>query len=135
MALKSILLQSEEILPGKPIRLLPKMEVEEFHRLHLHVSNIKNDIRNLSVRVVFGTPVPSKVLTCDHSVWFERNADGEQLQFTATEERGKTGMVLSVPVIAPLLYDIVLENLGDDILDQVFVTLMAHPFKSPEQHS
>lgn len=135
MALKSILLQSEEILPGKTIRLLPKMEVEKFHRLHLHVSNTKNDIRNLSVRVIFGTPVPSKVLTCDHSVWFENSADGEQLQFTATEQRGKTGIVLSVPVIAPLLYDIVLENIGDDILDDVFVTLMAQAFTALEPFS
>ena len=132
MALKSILLQSEEILPGKILRLLPKMEVEKFQRLHLRVSNTKNDIRNLLVRVVFGTPVPNKVLTCDHSVWFEHSPEGESLQFIATEQKGKTGIVLSVPVIAPLLYDVVLENLGEDILDEVFVTLMAQSYATPD---
>lgn len=36
---------------------------------------------------------------------------------------GSTGFTMSVPVIAPVLYDVILRNTGTSALDKVYVAL------------
>lgn len=125
MALQTVLLEGESLAAGEPKRLLPSLDVSRWDRLHFHVSGGTRSIADLSVRVLFGTPVDGKVLLTDSTVWFEDTVWEREFSHTTPSTYSGTGFVLSVPVVAPLLYDVILRNLGGSEKPEVYVTVMA----------
>lgn len=125
MVFKKVLLEGESISPGEEKRLLPSIDVSRWDRLHIHISGGVRAISSISVRVLFGTPVGKKILLTDSTVWFEDAVSEREFSYTTPSTYGGTGFVMSVPVVAPLLYDIILRNLGKDEKPTVYVTLMA----------
>ena len=66
-------------------------------------------LTSLHVRVLFGTPVPGAILLADSTVWFEDTVSEREFSHQAPTT-GTTGFVLSVPVVAPTLFDVILTN-------------------------
>jgi hypothetical protein len=77
--------------------------------------------------VLFGTPVAGSGITllADSTVWFEETLSEREFIWTAPATFDRTGFVVSVPVVAPTLYDVILTNTGATAMDQVYVTLLA----------
>ncbi|WP_419176013.1 hypothetical protein [Desulfosediminicola sp.] len=125
MALQKILLEGEAISAGKEKRILPSLEVNHWDRLHFHISAGTASIADISVRVLFGTPVGSKILLSDSTVWYEGATPTErEFSHSTPSTYNGTGFIMSVPVVAPLLYDIILKNNSTEDKPEVYVTVM-----------
>lgn len=125
MALQQVLLDGQPIAAGQERRLLPGLDVSAFDRLHLHLSGGARAIDDLSIRVLFGTSVPGAVLLADSTVWFEDTVWERDFSHDVPANYGRTGLVLSVPVVAPMLYDVILTNNGQTDKPTVYVALLA----------
>src|SRR4051812_16030297 len=110
MALKQVLLGGQPMAAGEEKRLLPGINVDAYDRLHFHISGGVRSIDDLSIKVLFGTPVPGAILLADSTVWFEETVSEREFVHEVPSNFGRTGVVLSVPVVAPLLYDVILKN-------------------------
>ncbi|MGH9252762.1 MAG: hypothetical protein ACRD0W_25080, partial [Acidimicrobiales bacterium] len=80
---------------------------------------------DLSIRVLFGTSVPGAILLADSTVWFEDTVWEREFSHDVPANYGSTGLVLSVPVVAPMLYDVILTNNGQTDKPTVYVALLA----------
>jgi hypothetical protein len=125
MAFKKVLLQAQPLAAGAEKRLLPSLDVSDWDRLHFHISGGTRGVSELSVRILFGTPVDGKILLTDSTVWFEETVSEREFSFTTPSTYNGTGFVMSVPVVAPLLYDVILKNLGAHEKPELYVTLLA----------
>jgi hypothetical protein len=85
-------------------------------------------VDHLNVRVLFSTPVPGThcggILTSS-TIWYEGAAQPIEFEYTTPPTFGHTGFTMSVPVVAPVLYDVILRNTGTTELTTVYVTLFA----------
>lgn len=127
-AFTKILLQNETIPPGGEKRLLPTLDVSKWDRLHFHIGADSRAVANLNVRILFGTPLKGThcgALLADSTVWFEETVTEREFSHTAPANFNGTGFVMSVPVVAPLLYDVILHNTGKTDLTTISVGLMA----------
>lgn len=125
MALQKVLLDSETIEANGEKRILPSLDVSRWDRLHFHISGGSRSVADLSVRILFGTPVEDKVLLADSTVWFEDTKWEREFSHTTSGTYGGTGFVMSVPVVAPQLYDVILRNVGEEEKSEIYVTLLA----------
>ena len=127
MAFKKLLLEGELIPKGEEKRLFPHLIVENYDRLHFHISAGNRAIKGLKARILFGTPYDNDcgALLADSTVWFEETVSEREFSYTTPNDYNGTGFVMSVPVIAPLLYDVILKNVGDADLESVYVAVMA----------
>ena len=128
MALKKMLLKNATIAAGAEKRILPNLDVSAYDRLHIHVGADAVSVAGLSVRILFGTPLAGShcgALLADSTVWFEETVSEREFIHTVPETYGRTGFVVSVPVVAPLLYDVILRNTGTKTLKTISVALMA----------
>ncbi|MCX6555853.1 MAG: hypothetical protein NTW95_00230 [Candidatus Aminicenantes bacterium] len=124
--LTKVLLQNATIPAHSEKRLMPGLDVKKYDRLHIHVGRDAMSVGGLSVRVLFITPITG--LHCggilaDSTVWFEETVN--EREFIWTGAQGRTGFIVSVPVVAPVLFDVILTNTTDQPLTTVYVTLMA----------
>jgi hypothetical protein len=122
MALQHVLLDGQTLAPGEERRLLPGLDVSAYDRIHLHVSAGAGAVDKLHVRVLFGTPVGQVTLLADSTVWFEETVSEREFSHQAPTS-GATGFVLSVPVVAPLLFDVILTNRSAADKPTVYVAL------------
>lgn len=123
-----VLLKDEAIAPGAEKRLLPHLNVAEWDRLHFHIGSDARAVAGLSVRILFGTPMPGThcgALLADSTIWFEENTNETEFVHTAPIGYTGTGFVMSVPVVAPELYDVILKNTGTQPLEHIYVTVLA----------
>lgn len=123
-----VLLKDEALAPGAERRLLPHLPVAEWDRLHFHIGSDARSVAGLSVRVLFGTPMPGThcgALLADSTIWFEENTNETEFVHTAPIGYTGTGFVMSVPVVAPELYDVILKNTGGQPLEHIYVTVLA----------
>jgi hypothetical protein len=123
-----ILLQNETLAPNAEKRLLPGLDVRRWDRLHFHVGADARSVAGLKVRILFGTSMPGThcgALLADSTVWFEETVSEREFVHTAPLGYTGTGFCMSVPVVAPLLYDVILTNTGNQPLTTLYVTLMA----------
>lgn len=125
MAYHKVLLDGAPMAAGEEKRLLPGIDVSKWDRLHFHVSAGVRTIAGMNVRVLFGTPVNGKILLTDSTVWFEETVSEREFSHTTPNTYGGTGFVMSVPIVAPQLYDIILRNTGGEDKPNVYVTMMA----------
>ncbi len=125
MAFQKVLLKGESIAAGAEKRLLPGIDVSKWDRIHFHISAGVRAISGVKVRVLFGTPVNGKVLLADSTVWYEDTVWEREFSYTTPNTYGGTGFIMSVPVVAPQLFDVILRNVGDKELQSVYVTMMA----------
>jgi len=128
MALRKILLKNATIAAGAEKRILPNLAVGAYDRLHFHIGADAVSVGGLSVRILFGTPLAGThcgALLADSTVWFEETVSEREFIHTVSETYGRTGFVMSVPVVAPLLYDVILRNTGTKALKTISVALMA----------
>lgn len=128
MAFTQVLLQNETIPPGGEKRLLPNLDVSKWDRLHFHIGADARSVAGLSVRVLFGTPMTGThcgALLADSTIWYEQTVSEREFSHTAPSYYNGTGFVMSVPVVAPLLYDVILRNTGTQKLETIYVTVMA----------
>jgi hypothetical protein len=127
--LTEVLLKDATIPAGGERRLLPNLDVKKFDRLHIHVGRDAKGVAGLSVRILFSTPLPGGLhcgaILADSTVWFEETVSEREFLWTAPLNYGHTGFVVSVPVVAPVLYDVILRNTSSQPLDDIYVTLMA----------
>jgi hypothetical protein len=122
------LLKEEKILAGQEKRLLPNLDVSRWDRLHFHFSNGVMAIKDFQARILFGTPMSGtqcSQLLADSTIWFEDTVSERDFIYTTPVTYNGTGFVMSVPVIAPRLFDVILRNVGTDDLETIYVTLMA----------
>lgn len=128
MAFTKVLLKNETIGPKAEKRLLPNLDVGKWDRLHFHIGADARSVAGLGVRVLFGTPMSGThcgALLADSTIWYEADAVEREFSHTAPASYNGTGFVMSVPVVAPLLYDVILTNTGDKALETIYVTVMA----------
>ena len=126
--LTKVLLSNATIPAGGEHRILPNLDVKKYDRLHIHIGRDAKGVAGLSVRVLFSTPLPGLhcgAILADSTIWFEENVSEREFIWTAPLNYGSTGFVVSVPVVAPVLYDVILRNTSAQPLDTVNVTLMA----------
>ena len=126
--LTKVLLQNATIPPGGEVRALPNLDVKAYDRLHIHIGRDAKSVAGVSVRVLFATALPGLhcgAILADCTVWFEVTVSDREFSWTAPLSYGETGFVMSVPVVAPLLYDVILRNTGAQALDAMYVTVMA----------
>lgn len=124
--LTKVLLQNATIPAHGEKRLMPGLEVKQYDRLHIHVGRDAKAVGGLSVKVLFITPIQGMHcggILADSTVWFEETANEREFIWTAAQ--GRTGFIVSVPVVAPVLFDVILSNTTDQAMDTVCVTLMA----------
>lgn len=127
-AFHRILLENEALPAGQEKRLLPHLDVSRWDRLHIHISNGNRSVAGLKVRILFGTPMPESPcgeLLADSTVWFEDTVSEREFTHITHDTYNGTGFVMSVPVVAPNLFDVILTNVGDKTLDTLYVTVMA----------
>ncbi len=122
---RKILLENDTIAAGEERRLLPGLDVSRWDRLHFHISNGTRSVAGLNVRVLFGTPVPSKILLADSTVWFEDTKWEREFSHETPNTYNGTGFIMSVPVVAPQLYDVILRNVSGSDKTSMYVTVMA----------
>ncbi len=125
MAFKKVLLSNETIAPGGEKRLLPGIDVSKWDRLHFHIGAAARSIAGINVRVLFGTPVKSAILLADSTIWYEDTVSEREFSHQISSNYNGTGFVMSVPVVAPHLYDVILKNNGTKELKTIYVTVMA----------
>jgi hypothetical protein len=123
-----LLLSNATIPAGKETRLWPGLDVSKWDRLHLTIGADARAVANLNVRVLLSTPVPGThcggILTSS-TIWFENQGVPREFEYTTPANFGETGFTMSVPVVAPVLYDVILRNTGMVTLRTVYVCLFA----------
>ncbi len=123
-----VLLSNATIAAGAERRLWPGLDVSKWDRLHLTVGGDARSVAHLNVRVLFSTPIPGThcggILT-GSTIWYEGSAQPVEFEYETPPTYGRTGFTMSVPVVAPLLYDVILRNTGTTELTTVYVTLFA----------
>ena len=125
MAFQQVLLDGQSIGAGEVKRLLPDLDVSKWDRLHFHISGGIHGIRDTSVTILFGTPVDGKVLLADSTVWYEESVSEREFSHTTPNTYIGTGFIMSVPVVAPTIFDVIVKNVGEQALKSVYVTVMA----------
>jgi hypothetical protein len=123
-----VLMENEKLPAGQEKRLLPHLDVSRWDRLHFHISNGNRAVSGLKARILFGTPMPESPcgeLLADSTIWFEDTVSERDFTHVTPNHYNGTGFVMSVPVVAPNLFDVILKNVGDSDLDTVYVTVMA----------
>ena len=128
MAFTKVLLSDATIPAGGEERLRPDIDVSAWDRVHFHIAADARSVAGLQVRVLFGTPMRGThcgALLADSTIWYEETASEREFSHTAPTGYGGTGFVMSVPVVAPLLYDVILRNTGTQKLETIYVTVMA----------
>ncbi len=123
-----VLLANETIPAGAEKRLWPALDVSKWDRLHFTIGADARAVPDLSVRILFGVPVPGShcgAILTSGTLWCENGMTDVQFEHTTPAGFGSTGFTMSVPVIAPLLYDVILRNVGTADLETVYVTLFA----------
>lgn len=127
--LTQVLLTDATIPAGQERRLFPNLDVKKYDRLHIHVGRDAKSVAGLSVRVLFSTPLPGGLhcgaILADSTVWFEETVSEREFIWTAPLSYNGTGFIVSVPVVAPVLDDIILRNTSSQTLDDIYVTIMA----------
>lgn len=119
-----------QLLTGKllkahdTLRLNPMLEIGAYHRLHIHIAGAGHTIPDLSIRILLGTKIGDTILHSDSTVWFEDTVWEREFTHTTANEYQGQGVVMSVPVISPLLYEITLQNKGAQDLQQLYVNVM-----------
>ncbi len=116
------------IAAGAEKRLLPGLNVGKWDRLHFHIGADARSVAGLSVRILFGTPLAGShcgALLADSTVWYEDTVSEREFSHSVPTTYNGTGFVMSVPVVAPLLYDVILKNNGAADLTTISVAVMA----------
>lgn len=124
----AVLLSDAAIPAGAECRLRPGLDVSRWDRIHVSVGDGARSVPGLHVRVLFDTPLPGTRcggLLTGSTIWYEAGSDPVTFEYTTPPTFGATGFTMSVPVIAPVLYDVVLRNTGPSDLDDVSVALFA----------
>jgi hypothetical protein len=123
-----VLLTNATIAPGAEVRLWPGLDVTKWDTLHLTIGADARGVPNLSVRVLFSVPLPGTHcggLLTNSTVDFTTDGTLRRFEYTTPAGFGSTGFTMSVPVIAPMLYDVILRNTGATPLETIYVALFA----------
>jgi hypothetical protein len=126
--LQKVLLKKEHLAVGEEKRLHPKLDVGHWDRLHFMIASDAKSVAGVKARVLFGWPMPNThcgSLLADSTVWFEDTVWEREFCYTIPTNYGGTGFAMSVPVIAPQLYDVILMNTGNKPVEDLYVTVMA----------
>jgi len=102
--------------------------VSKWDRLHFHIGADARSVAGLSVRVLFGTSLKGTncgALLADSTIWYEDTVWEREFTHDVSTTYNGTGFVMSVPVVAPLLYDVILKNNGSSDLKTISVAVMA----------
>lgn len=123
-----VLLSNASIAAGQELRLWPGLDVSKWDRLHLTIGADARAVPNLHVRVLLSVPLPGThcggILT-DSTLSFEDGDSPRRFEYATPADFGQTGFTMSVPVVAPILYDVILRNVGAQPLQSVYVALFA----------
>ncbi|MDT0353960.1 hypothetical protein [Pseudonocardia charpentierae] len=126
MALQQLLLDGRPVAAGEERRLLPMIDLSAYAQLHFHISDRIQPIGGIAVRVVFGTPAPGTILLADSVAPIAQTSTPRAREYEVPAECDSTGIIISVPVVAPMLYDVVLTNRSPTARSQLYVAVFAH---------
>lgn len=121
---KQILLSEANLQPSQKLPISLEMEVGQFQRLHFHISSETNSLPSLHIGITFGTEINGKLLKAKSTVWFEDTVWEREFAHTTAESYKESGVVLSIPVVAPVLLELYLHNQGDKELTQVYASVL-----------
>jgi hypothetical protein len=131
MTLKTILFEDITLEPGEEKRLVPwkGLDVSRYDRLHFHIGTLPGTgVAELEARILFATEVKDdgQSILAGTTIWFEDTVEEREFVFKSPIGYRKTGFIMSVPVVAPKLFDVILENKSDRITrENVYVTVMS----------
>lgn len=128
MAFTKVLAKNITIPVKGEKRLLPNLDVSKWDRLHFHIGADNISVAGLNVRILFGTPLAGTkcgALLAESTIWYEDTVSEREFSHSVPMNYGGTGFVMSVPVVAPLLYDVILRNQGKAELKTISVAVMA----------
>ncbi len=124
MKLEKVLLSAATIKPNEELPLPLALEVGNYQRLHFHVSSDVHPVQTLYIGITFGTQVNGKLLSAKSTVWFEDTVWEREFSHTTSETYQEKGIVLSIPVVAPVLSEIHLHNQGNKELKCIYVSVL-----------
>lgn len=131
MALQTVLFEDITIEPGEEKRLVPwkGLDVSTYDRLHFHIGTLPGTgVAQLKVTILFATEVTDdgQSILANSTIWFEDTVKEREFTFTPPIGYRGTGFVMSVPVVTPKLFDVILRNTRDRVsLENIYVTVMA----------
>lgn len=126
--LTKVLLANATIAPGAEVRLWPGLDVTKWDKLHFTIGADARGVPNLHVRVLLCMPLPGTHcggLLTNSVVDLATDGTLRPFEYTTPAGFGSTGFTMSVPVIAPVLYDVILRNTGSTPLETIYVALFA----------
>lgn len=103
---------------GKPF------DVSRYNYLHIIVGRKAKSVANLEITVLLSVSVPAGALLIREYTNCE-NRTRNSFTVRLPSNYNKTAYVLRVPVIAPMLYDVIVKNRGTKDIDDVHVILFA----------
>ena len=121
-----VVLAKETIPAGAEQCLWPGLDVSKWDRLHFTIGADARAVPYLSVRILFAVPLPNThcgAILTSSTVWYENGKTDVAFEHTTPAGFGSTGFAMSVPVVAPLLYDVILRNVGTTDLQTVYVAV------------
>ena len=123
-----VLLADATLAAGQQLRLWPGLDISAWDRLHLTIGGDARPLPALNVRVLLSVPVPGShcggILTST-DIDLDGPRTETEFEHTTPADYGHTGFTITVPVVAPLLYDVILRNTGTTDLTSIYVTLFA----------
>jgi len=132
MPLLTTLIENVTLEGAGECRLFPNwhgLDVRNYDRLHFHLgalpSKSAQSLTGIKIRVIFGTPVGDNLfMLAGSNVWFEGTGAERKFEYTVTDAH-ETGITLSVPVVAPTLFDVILENTGPARHERLYLSVMS----------
>lgn len=124
-----ILCSNATIPAGGEKRLWPALDISKWDRVHFTIGGDARAVPSLSVRILQSIPIAGThcggILT-GSTIWFEEDGTTEvKFERTTPAGYGYTGFTMSVPVVAPILYDVILRNAGTQDLTTIYVAVFA----------
>jgi hypothetical protein len=99
-------------------------DVSKYNYLNIIVGRKAKAIPDLEITVLFSVSVPAGALLIREYTNLGNDSKNE-LSVRLPSNYNKTGYILRVPVIAPMVYDIMVKNHGSNDLDDVHIILFA----------
>jgi len=87
-----------------------------------HLSGGTSAIENINVRILFGTDKDALILLGSTLVDFTQGKTKAELEHLVPEGFGRTGVFIKVPILSEMLYDVILENVGDADTPPLYLT-------------
>lgn len=123
-----VLASNITIAAGGQQRLWPGLDISKWDRLHFTIGADAVAVPSLNVMILQSVTIPGMHcggLLTSSDIWFEERVKEVEFVHQTPATYGRTGFTMSVPVVAPTLYDVIVRNTGLRDLKTIYVALFA----------